>query len=300
MVGAAFASNAWPGGDPRAILKFTDGMTRTLRTRAKFTKRRSHADDLTGEVDPEVLCVLFIEDMRTVQERSRQEKLAAMGRVSAGIAHEIRNPLSAIAQANALLSEEAQGPEQQMLTRMVGENVERLKMIVDDVMAVAPSREPMGQTIDAVSAVGRIVSEWSRAAGLAVGRQTRLDVQISDTSLPVHFDPEHLRRILVNLLDNARRYATDVPGAITLELKRHSPEHVMLSVASDGEPIGPDIEPYLFEPFFSTRSRGTGLGLYICRELCERYAATIDFRPGQPGDRHCNVFRVVMRPAPSP
>jgi two-component system, NtrC family, sensor histidine kinase PilS len=297
LISTAFESNTWPGGDPKAILKFTDGVTRTLRVRARFTKRRAHADDITGEVDPEVLCVLFIEDMRTVQERSRQEKLAAMGRVSAGIAHEIRNPLSAIGQANGLLSEEVQGPEQRMLTRMISENVERLKMIVDDVMAVAPGREPMGQTIDAVTAVGRVVSEWSRAAGLPVGPQTRLDVLIDDASLPVRFDPEHLRRILVNLLDNARRYATDTPGAITLELKRHSPEHVMLSVASDGEPIGPDIEPYLFEPFFSTRSRGTGLGLYICRELCERYDATIDYWKHPPGSRHVNEFRVVLRSA---
>ena len=71
----------------------------------------------------------------------------------------------------------------------------------------------------------------------------------------------------------------------------------MLSVSSDGEPIGPDIEPYLFEPFFSTRSRGTGLGLYICRELCERYDGTIDYWKHPPGGRHVNEFRVVLRSA---
>jgi two-component system sensor histidine kinase PilS (NtrC family) len=297
LIASAFGTHTWPSGECKAILRFDDGLTRTLRVRARFTRRRSHADEVSGEVDPEVLCVVFVEDMRTVQERSRQEKLAAMGRVSAGIAHEIRNPLSAIAQANALLSEEAQGAEQQMLTRMVGENVERLKMIVDDVMAVAPGREPMGQTIDAVSSVGRILSEWSRAAGLAVGPRARLEVNIVDASLPVRFDPEHLRRILVNLLDNARRHATETPGAIRLSLARHSTDDVMLSLASDGDPIGPDVEPYLFEPFFSTRSRGTGLGLYICRELCERYDATIDFWKHPPGGRYVNEFRVVLRAA---
>jgi two-component system sensor histidine kinase PilS (NtrC family) len=69
---------------------------------------------------------------------------------------------------------------------------------------------------------------------------------------------------------------------------------VELSVASDGEVIAPDVEPHLFEPFFSTRSRGTGLGLYICRELCARYGASIDFRPRGPGARHRNVFLVAM------
>jgi two-component system sensor histidine kinase PilS (NtrC family) len=69
---------------------------------------------------------------------------------------------------------------------------------------------------------------------------------------------------------------------------------IELSVASDGEVIAPDVEPHLFEPFFSTRSRGTGLGLYICRELCARYGASIDFRPRGPGARHRNVFLVAM------
>ena len=70
---------------------------------------------------------------------------------------------------------------------------------------------------------------------------------------------------------------------------------VRLSVASDGPPIPPDVERYLFEPFFSTRSRGTGLGLYICRELCERYGASIDYRLRTPGDATRNEFNVVMR-----
>ena len=146
LIRTAFDKESWPGGEPKVSLKFDDGLTRTLRVRARFTRRRSHPGD-GGEAQPsEVMRVLFVEDMRTVQERTRQEKLAAMGRVSAGIAHEIRNPLAAIAQANALLSEEAQGAEQRMLTRMVTENVERLRLIVDDVMAVAPGREPTGQT----------------------------------------------------------------------------------------------------------------------------------------------------------
>ena len=80
-------------------------------------------------------------------------------------------------------------------------------------------------------------------------------------------------------------------------LRADARSSVSLTVASDGPPMAADVERHLFEPFFSTRSRGTGLGLYICRELCERYSATIDFRPGRPGERHHNQFRVVMRSA---
>ncbi len=302
MIRQAFVKKTWPSAEPTVTLKFADGVTRTLRVRARFTRRRTPAqnDSAADGTPSEVFCVVFLEDQRVVHERTRQEKLAAMGRVSAGIAHEIRNPLAAIAQANALLREDAQGREQQMLTRMVHENVERLKLIVDDVMAVAPSEDASQQRIDAVAVVGLIVADWARGAELPIGAQTRLRVDIHDVELPVVFDPEHLRRVLVNLLDNARRYASEKPGAISLSLTRQSAEHVMLNVASDGEPIGADVEPYLFEPFFSSRSRGTGLGLYICRELCQRYGATIDYWQRPAESRHRNEFRVVFRTADRP
>jgi two-component system, NtrC family, sensor histidine kinase PilS len=113
--------------------------------------------------------------------------------------------------------------------------------------------------------------------------------------LGVVFDAEHLRRVLVNLLDNARRYASQTPGAIHLRLDSRHAAQAFLSIASDGAPIPPDVEPYLFEPFFSTRSRGTGLGLYICRELCERYGASLDYRLRAVGEAQRNEFFVEMR-----
>jgi two-component system sensor histidine kinase PilS (NtrC family) len=111
----------------------------------------------------------------------------------------------------------------------------------------------------------------------------------------VLFDAEHLRRVLVNLLDNALRHASRAPGAIQLRLDSRHEAQAFLSLASDGPPIPPDVEPYLFEPFFSTRSRGTGLGLYICRELCERYGATIDYRLRSVADGQRNEFFVDMQ-----
>jgi two-component system sensor histidine kinase PilS (NtrC family) len=119
----------------------------------------------------------------------------------------------------------------------------------------------------------------------------------------VWFDPEHLRRVLVNLLDNALRHASGEPGAVQLRLvarpgrRRGEADAVDLSVLSDGPLIPPDVEPHLFEPFFSTRSRGTGLGLYICRELCERYGARIAYRPRPAPERQRNEFVVTMRRA---
>lgn len=289
----AYAEGSWPKAAREIALMLDDGERRTLQVRARFTRRSGIGADGTP---PEDICVLFLEDMRAVQGRARNDKLAAMGRVSAGIAHEIRNPLAAIAQANALLLEDELPPQQQRLSRIVADNVERLKRIVDDVLAVAPGAAAAPVVIDATTEVALVCEEWRRAALPEVQSDVRLVAELPATPLLVRFDPEHLRRVLVNLLDNASRHGSNAPGAIRLRL-RAGPAigTVTLSVASDGVPIPPDVERHLFEPFFSTRSRGTGLGLYICRELCERHGASIDFNLAPPGARRCNVFNVVMR-----
>ncbi len=288
----ALADGQWPEEGRDVVLDFGPGHTRTLRMRVRFTRRRALRG---GHAAVEELCVLLLEDVRTAEARLRQQQLAAMGRVSAGIAHEIRNPLSAIAQANALLMEDALSAPQQRLARMVADNVARLARLVDEVMEVAPGSPSAPSVIDASAEVASVAADWARTAGVAAGPAARLRLELSDGPLPVLFDPEHLRRVLVNLLDNAQRHASDAPGAIGLRLAVRDDGHALLHVASDGPPIPPDVEPYLFEPFFSTRSRGSGLGLFICRELCQRYGASIEYRLRT--DEPRNLFLVVLRRA---
>jgi two-component system sensor histidine kinase PilS (NtrC family) len=284
----AIAEHRAPDTGVEVPLDLGAGGRRRLRMRVRFTRQRAGPDS-----GGEQFCVLLLEDVRTAQARSQQEKLAAMGRVSAGIAHEIRNPLAAIAQANALLLEDRLSGPQQRLARMVAENVERLRRIVDDVMEVAPGALPEPVALDAGAEVAAAAAEWARTAGVALGPESRLRLDLPLRPLRVFFDRDHLRRVLVNLLDNACRHASDAPGAIGLRLAARDDARALLLVDSDGAPIPPDVEPHLFEPFFSTRSRGTGLGLYICRELCERYGASIEYRL-QPDDRR-NLFLVTMR-----
>jgi two-component system sensor histidine kinase PilS (NtrC family) len=284
----AFAEAAWPEAGRDVLLDFESAPARTLRVRMRFTRRREPKAS-------EELCVLFLEDVRSMQARTRQEKLAAMGRVSAGIAHEIRNPLAAISQANALMAEDATTASQRQLTRMVSDNVERLKRIVDDVMEVAPSDVHATGPIDATSLIASVCSEWARTNSVVLGEHSVLRVNLPDEPVGVVFDADHLRRVLVNLLENGVRHASKVPGAVRLRLYVRDETHAVLSVASDGDPIPPEVERYLFEPFFSTRSRGTGLGLYICRELCERYGARIDYRLRSAAEINRNEFSVAMR-----
>jgi two-component system sensor histidine kinase PilS (NtrC family) len=287
----AFSAGLWPDDAQEIRLDFDNGETRMLQARARFTRRRP------GEAEsapPEELCVLFLEDARSVQARMRQDKLAAMGRISAGIAHEIRNPLAAIAQANALMMEDELAPPQRQLAEIVSDNVGRLKRIVDDVMEVAPGAAPDARAIDAAAHVAHICAEWARTAQVPAGPDSRLQVELPAQPLGVLFDPEHMRRVLVNLLDNAHRHASDAARAIELRLAALDESRALLVVASDGAPIAGDVERHLFEPFSSSRSRGTGLGLYICRELCERYDANIEYRLRPTGDSRRNEFRVTM------
>ena len=284
----AFVDGAWPEAGRDVALVFEPGSTRVLRVRVRFTRK---AEPKMGEE----FCVLFLEDVRNMQARSRQERLAAMGRVSAGIAHEIRNPLAAIAQANALLAEDAAEPTQRQLTKMVSDNVDRLKRIVDDVMAASPGMADDLPPLDAVAQIAAACAEWAGAAGLKLRESGILTLLLPQEPLWVVFDSEHLRRVLVNLLDNAKRHASGAVGAIEVRLDSRDDTRAYLCISSDGPRIPPDVERYLFEPFFSTRSRGTGLGLYICRELCERYGASIDYRLRQTSAGLRNEFFVAMR-----
>ncbi len=294
----SFDAGRWPPAGRELELVFEGGATRTLRMRVRFTRAVNSVDSAPTD---EAYGVLLLEDVRTALARTRQEKLAAMGRVSAGIAHEIRNPLAAISQANALLLEGTLEETQRRLARIVADNVQRLKRLVDDVMELAPGDAAADPApLDATASVGAAAAEWAQTAQLPLAASSRLRVELPNQALGIVFDAEHLRRVLVNLLDNALRHASQAPGAIFVRLSARDESTALLQVVSDGAPIPAEIERHLFEPFFSTRSRGSGLGLYICRELCERYGASIEFRPGSSESTPGNEFAVVLRRSPLP
>jgi two-component system, NtrC family, sensor histidine kinase PilS len=246
------------------------------------------------------LCVLFVEDLRDMEARVRTEKLAAMGRMSAAIAHEIRNPLAAIAQANALLDEDLSEPSHKRLTEMVRSNALRLDKIVQDVLNLARVREVQIEVADPVPldvAVRAVASDWAEQK--QPGHRLLLELQTGNQQ--VRFDPEHLRRVLVNLLDNALRYASQSEASIKIKT-RHSRFSTSLAVWSDGDAIEPAVRDRLFEPFYSSESRSSGLGLYICRELCERHGAALSYRrrgsKGVSGNEFLVSFPVVTNPHP--
>lgn len=222
------------------------------------------------------LCVLFLQDQRELEARLRTEKLASMGRLSTAVAHEIRNPLAAIAQANALLDEDITDARHKKLTGMVSQNAKRLEKIVDDILNVSRVRgnDPalLAQHIHWHEQVHRIASDWAQQTGLFA----QLEIKASPEALSVRFDADHLRQVLVNLLDNAQRYASKRAASIQVESDCNA-KVAHVTVWSDGAPMDASVQRHLFEPFFSSESRSSGLGLYICRELCERHGAALSY-----------------------
>jgi two-component system sensor histidine kinase PilS (NtrC family) len=245
------------------------------------------------DLHSETLCVIFLEDLREAEARLRTEKLAAMGRMSAAVAHEIRNPLAAIAQANGLLAEELSDPGQLQLATLVGKNTQRLTQIVDEILNLVRLQAPSTDWLELDQVVQAQVGEWQRHT--AGGERVRL--HLASSPAWAAFDGEHLRRVLVNLLDNAMRYASRAPGAILVATDLHAAE-ARLHVWSNGGPLDPGVQRHLFEPFFSSESRSSGLGLYICRELCDRHGARIAYAREKAPDgssREGNSFSVTFR-----
>ncbi|MDI1237806.1 MAG: ATP-binding protein [Polaromonas sp.] len=258
-----------------------------VRTRLAASRDGSH----------ESLCVMFLEDLREMEARVRTEKMAAMGRMSAAVAHEIRNPLAAITQANALLEEDLQDAGQRQLTGMVRQNAQRLARIVEEILNISRVQEqgPQVQTsaLPLDDMLRRICSDWTQQT--ASGK--RLQLLAGADRVAVLFEGEHLRRLIINLLDNALRYASTVDGAIQVITETTAAGQPRLSVWSDGQPLEKTVQSHLFEPFFSSESRSSGLGLYICRELCERHGALIGYQRVVRNSVEGNEFFVLFRPA---
>ena len=224
----------------------------------------------------EAICLLYLQDMQELQNQIRAEKLAAMGRMSAAVAHEIRNPLAAIGQAAQLLNEEAQQPFQKKLNTIVLDNVQRINRIVSDVLDIARMQpKPLNELalLPLDSSVQKNCEEWQAQNQ----PQGSLQLLCSAPATLLRFDAEHLRRIIFNLLDNAQLHAQQGSNASIVIATSTSPKTAQLHIWSRGAPLPDAVQARLFEPLAAGSSRTSGLGLYICRELCQRHQADIHY-----------------------
>ncbi len=209
--------------------------------------------------------VMILEDMSELEYEANQMKLAALGRLTANLAHEIRNPLSAINQAAQLLGEDAaQDAGMVRLTRIVEDNVSRLNYLVEDVLSLSRRDRMNREAIGLDDFLGNFVSQFEQSEAVAPG-VIRLE---TGEDVVIGFDRMHLNQILWNLFRNALRHCSRQPGSIVLNVERAG-EAVYIELWNDGPTIPAEMRQRLFEPFYSTDKSGTGLGLHIALELTE-------------------------------
>ena len=212
--------------------------------------------------------VIFVEDWSRVQAQARQLKLAALGGLTANIAHEIRNPLSAISHASQLLQEEeGQPPIFHRLLSIIDDNTQRLDKIVQDVMQLNRRDRMQQESIHLATFLEEFREQFCQNEKI---RNNGIHLSMTEPSAEALFDRHQLHQVLWNLCRNGWRHGQQQEGSLTIRLgKAVRQGEVMLEITDDGPGVPEEVRPRLFEPFFTTEKTGTGLGLYIARELCE-------------------------------
>lgn len=221
-------------------------------------------------------CVIFMHDVSAIENQAQQLKLASMGRLTASIAHEVRNPLSAIGHATALLAEDLPGKAEQRLLKIVADNVARVNRMVEDILQLSRKVQPNGQPVQLGVFLAELKAEFEETHALGAD-VVWIGAVDNGSASEVRFDALHLREVVVNLLTNSTRYASKTPGSIRLFALPNGAGNMELHVQDDGPGITPEVRAHLFEPFYTTSSRGTGLGLYLARELCLNNQAMLDY-----------------------
>lgn len=235
--------------------------------------------------------LVFLEDASVMNERVQQSKLASLGRLSASIAHEIRNPVGAMSHAGQLLAEsEELSADDLRLTDIIRTHAERVSHIIDNVLQLSRRESSRPERFELNPWLREFAEEFSRTLEL---QEDELSVTSATNNLEVRMDPSHLRQVMWNLCDNAVKYASET-GGIMVELQAGYTQRTgqpYLEVLDRGHGVDPQIVDRIFEPFYTDRSGGTGLGLYISRELCELNRATLVFQPRDGGG---SIFRIVF------
>lgn len=214
-------------------------------------------------------------------------KLASLGRLTASIAHEVRNPLGAISHAGQLLSESpALNDEERRLTVIIEEHSRRVNSIVEDILRISRRRQSRTERIDMSRWLEDFRSEFLLRYNLA---PADVVLELDDGPIAAGMDPDQLHQVLWNLCENGLRYSRGSPLLLIRGGVQRDTGRPYVEVVDQGPGVAAEAREQLFEPFFTTEAAGTGLGLYIARELCESNQALLQLRYAGPGG---SCFRI--------
>ena len=235
--------------------------------------------------------LVFVEDYTPITQYAQSLKLSSLGRLTASIAHEIRNPLGAISHAAQLMQESPQLTDSdKRMAEIILKHSARVNQIVESVMQISSREAPRPEYL----ILGAWLEETVAAYLKTLNGSAKITVDCEYKELLVEFDPENLQRILANLLDNALRHSKLDTGQesarIEVSLDFHS-HQCLLDVIDTGSGVAATEQAKLFEPFYTTVSEGSGMGLYLCKELCEINNASLNYLPTARGE---SCFRISM------
>jgi two-component system, NtrC family, sensor histidine kinase PilS len=294
----------------------TNAGTETLVSADGARMLRPHFAAL-GTSKPAAVLV-FLEDMSLIAEKAQQLKLAALGRLSASIAHEIRNPVGAMSHAGQLLAESTQVvPDDRRLIEIITKNAERVSAIINNVLQLSRRETTQMETIELSDWIEEFREEFCETMQWPPQRLVSINVETSALSstgsfpvlalrdgpdggppagggLEVTADPSQLRQVVWNLCDNAIKYGLRDPATDVIEIRygRLKPAaRPFLEVADRGPGVRAEDAERIFEPFFSGEHRGSGLGLFLARELAQTSGATLLYERRPAGG---SIFRVVF------
>lgn len=217
--------------------------------------------------------LIFLEDVALMRQRAQQLKLASLGRLAASIAHEVRNPLGAITHASQLLSESGEtGRENRRLIEIIMDQSHRVNTIIENVQHISRREPATPQVMEIKPWLQEFIHEFIARKNLS---EKNIKFSVEQDDIKVRMDSSQLYQVIWNLAENAVRYSTgDILFELHCGIKKES-QRAYIDIIDHGPGINEEAVEHLFEPFFTTDSQGTGLGLYIARELCEANQAAL-------------------------
>ena len=231
------------------------------------------------------LLMLFLRSLREIAAEAMATKLASLGQLTANLAHEIRNPMSAIRHANDLLQEGIEDPVSKKLHGIIDGNIRRIDKMLEDVSTLNKKDNLGRESINLMKFWLAFKQEFTLNNPSSVGC---IKMEMQGKNLTVTAEPMHVQQIMWNLCNNAWRHSTKGSDAIKVSIKPSGKLNVSIVVSDDGPGAAPEIRNQLFEPFFTTEKGGTGLGLYVARELAHANLGQLHYHP------ELNGFELIL------
>lgn len=236
------------------------------------------------------LLLIFMRSAAEIAEESHAAKLAALGQLTANLAHEIRNPLSAISHANELLLENAADETDAQLQEIVEHNVRRINKMIEEILSLNKRDRIERKNVSLKEYLKNFLTEFMLSTPKSIGC---LKISMAtDADYNIFVDEGHLHQILSNLMNNAWKYSQKNEDAIRIAVSKYSDvysQEVRINIHDNGEGVPQKLQKKIFEPFFTTSSDGTGLGLYVARELAQANHGDLVYFA------HNNTFQLTLR-----